>query len=131
MPRLEVSSQLEAWLRAYPKKSETKPMQKMAHIWFVTQGWVNKWPMHQRAMLGDFDGIEQLLKNGGDPNQSMTDWFNSTPCGWAASFGRVDSLVSLILAGGDPFDYNLSGNNAMTDAKRENYKNVINFLNQY
>lgn len=71
------------------------------------------------------------MKNGGDPNQKMTDWFDSSPCGWAASFGRVDALISLMLAGGDPFEYNKSGNNAMNDAQREKYQNVINFLNQY
>ncbi len=53
MTRLTVTPQMEAWLRAYPKKSDTKPLQKMAHIWFATQGWIPKWPLHHHAMMGN------------------------------------------------------------------------------
>ena len=83
------------------------------------------------SMLGCTPAVKCMLACGANANSELKCWFDSDPMGWASSFGHLPSLIALIRAGGNPFLANKSGNNALSDARRERHLHIVKFLSEF
>lgn len=123
------------WIRRYDVvEFEPRPVQQSAMRWFERRRsiygrtWPEVWPLHHAAMRGDVERVYNLIVEGADPDETMTDWEGSHPLGWAASFGQLEAVKTLILLGADPFVINEAGNTPLADARREDHDHVSRFL---
>ena len=61
----------------------------------------------------------------------MITWVNSAPIGWASSFGQLAMCIELCKMGADPTIINSAGNDALRDAQRERYHDIVTFFEAY
>ena len=74
-------------------------------------GLIKPMPIHQAAYEGNFEAIQQHIKDGSDLNEK--DQFGSTPLIIAATFGKTDVAIALIGAGADMNITNYDGATAL------------------
>uniref|UniRef100_UPI003AADB641 ankyrin repeat domain-containing protein 66 n=1 Tax=Centroberyx gerrardi TaxID=166262 RepID=UPI003AADB641 len=59
--------------------------------------------LHQAAAAGDFDQVEEILRqNKCNPNQRDVDWNCKTPLHWAAAKGHTETVRLLVESGARP-----------------------------
>jgi hypothetical protein len=58
-------------------------------------------------------------------------WCFSQAQGWAASHGQLHTLMVLAKNGADIEKYNAAGNNARTDAEREQHQHVVQWIDRW
>ena len=62
------------------------------------------------------------------PNSINPLWCCAQPLGWAASFGQLHTVMALVKNGANPDTKNASGNDAYSDAGREQHEHVVEWL---
>lgn len=54
--------------------------------------------LHQAAAVGDYDLVEEIIKNKScDPNHRDIDWNNRTALHWAAFKGRSSNILGKVV----------------------------------
>jgi len=135
-----LDGELSKWLLNYvascaeqPEEAGKEREQAKLHGWFEGKGWLQKWPLHYAAMMGEIEQLRIVLTSTKlTPHDPMKDWNNCRPVQVAAYFGRLDAVITLIQAGADiAAPPNKAGHTARSDAERKNHQAVVTFLDAY
>lgn len=124
--KLVLTKEILEFIRAFPdEEPQTKEEIAKGTDWFDLQPWAVKYPIFRAVMRRENDKVRELIENGSDHSQQLTEWYHSVPMAWAAGGGSVSTMKVLIEAGANPFHKGV-----LQSAAHFNKTHSLGFLDQ-